>query len=90
MKETVGRAAGIPGTLMSEVWIREFLLFGGAVAGAVWGYLFGRFVGQRRLAGEMRGELEALERSSIKVCQTLEGLERALASPATFVGAKSP
>ena len=63
---------------MNEILTREALVFGGAVAGAVWGYFFGRIIERRRWASEVRPSLEALERWALKVCQGLEGLERSL------------
>ncbi len=63
---------------MNEIMIREALVFGGAVVGAVWGYFFGRIIERRRWALEVSPSLEALERWALKVCQGLEGLERSL------------
>ena len=63
---------------MNEIMIREALVFGGAVAGAVWGYFVGRIIERRRWALEVGPSLEALERWALKVCQGLEGLERSM------------
>lgn len=63
---------------MNEIMIREALVFGGAVAGVVWGYFFGRIIERRRWALEVNPSLEALERWALKVCHGLEGLERSL------------
>jgi hypothetical protein len=64
---------------MSELMIRETLVFGGAVAGAIWGYVLGRFLERRRIAADMVSTLEALERWAIQVGRGLEGLEQSLA-----------
>jgi hypothetical protein len=63
---------------MNEIVIREALVFGGAVAGAVWGYFFGKIVERRRWVVEVSPSLEALERWALRVCQDLEGLELSL------------
>ncbi len=63
---------------MSEILIREGLVFVGAVAGAVWGYFLGRIIERRRWALEVSPSLEALERWAVKVSQGLEGLEQSL------------
>jgi hypothetical protein len=65
---------------MNEIMVREALVFGGAVAGAAWGYFVGRIIERRRWALEVSPSLEALERWALKVCQGLEGLERSLMS----------
>jgi hypothetical protein len=67
---------------MTELVIREALVFGGAVTGAVWGYFLGKVMERRRLAREVRPSLEALERWAVQVCDGLEGLERSLHVPA--------
>jgi hypothetical protein len=64
---------------MNEIVLREALVFGGAVAGAIWGYFLGKMVERRRWVVEVTPSLEALERWAAKVCQELEGLERSLA-----------
>lgn len=69
---------------MSEIAVREVLVFGGALTGAVWGYFLGKLIERRRLAGEMGQSLEALERWAVKVCQGLDGLERSLARMGSF------
>ncbi len=69
---------------MSEIVVREVLVFGGALAGAVWGYFLGKLIERRRLSVELGQSLEALERWAVKVCQGLEGLERSLARMGSF------
>lgn len=69
---------------MSELVIREALVFGGAVAGVIWGYFLGRIIERRRLALEVSPNLEALEHWAVNVCQGLEGLERSLAGIGYF------
>ena len=64
---------------MNEFMIREALVFGGAIAGALWGYFLGRMIERRRWAVEMTPSLEALERWAANVCRELEGLELSLA-----------
>jgi hypothetical protein len=67
---------------MTELAIRESLVFGGAVAGAVWGYFLGKLLERRRLVREVRSSLEALERWAVKVCDGLDALEHSLPVPA--------
>lgn len=62
---------------VNEILIREALVFGGAVAGAVWGYYLGKTVERRRFASEVSASLESFERWAIDVCRGLEDLERA-------------
>ncbi len=64
--------------------MREALVFGGAVAGAIWGYYLGKVVERRRFASEVSSSLEAFERWAIDVCQGLESLERSLAGMGYF------
>lgn len=64
---------------MNEIVIREALVFGGAVAGALWGYYLGKVVERRRFALEVSATLETFERWAVDVCRGLEGLERSLA-----------
>ena len=66
---------------MTELLIREALVFGGAVAGAFWGYFLGKVLERRRLAREVRPSLEALERWAVQVCDGLDALERSLGVP---------
>ncbi len=75
---------------MNEILVREVLVFGGAVAGAVWGYYLGKVVERRRFALEVSSSLEAFERWAIDVCQGLEGLERSLASMGHFSVSAAP
>jgi hypothetical protein len=63
---------------MNEIMIREALVFGGAVAGAVWGYFLGKIIERRRWALEVSPSLEALEGWALRVCEGLEGLERSV------------
>ena len=63
---------------MNEVLVREALVFGGAVAGVVWGYYLGKIVERRRFAAEVNASLETIERWAIDVCRGLEDLERSL------------
>jgi len=64
---------------MSELVIREALVFGGAIAGAFWGYFLGRLVERRQVAMEVSASLEALERWAVQVCHGIESLEESLA-----------
>lgn len=64
---------------MNEFAIREVLVFGGALAGALWGYYLGKIVERRRFAAEVASSLENFERWAVDVCRGLEGLERSLA-----------
>jgi hypothetical protein len=63
---------------MTELAVREVLVFAGAVAGAVWGYFLGKLLERQRLAREMRSSLKALERWATQVCEGLDALERSL------------
>lgn len=75
---------------MSELVIREALVFAGAVAGAIWGYCLGRIVERRRIALEVGASLETLERWAIQVCHGLESLEQSLARIGYFYGSDAP
>jgi hypothetical protein len=75
---------------VSEVLIREVLVFGGAVAGAVWGYYLGKIIERRRVAAEVSGSLETVERWAIDVCRGLEDLERSLARMGHFTVSDAP
>ena len=66
---------------MNDLAVREALVFGGAIAGAVWGYFLGKALERRRFAREIRPSLEALEQWALEVCDGLEGLERSLGGP---------
>jgi hypothetical protein len=63
---------------VSEVLIREALVFAGAVVGVVWGFYLGKIVERRRLAAEVHANLETIEQWAIHVCRGLEDLERSL------------
>jgi hypothetical protein len=69
---------------VNEILIREALVFGGAVAGALWGYYLGKTVERRRVASEVGKSLEAFERWAINVCRGLEDLERSFARLGSF------
>ena len=75
---------------MSELVVREALVFGGAVAGAIWGYCLGRLIERRRFAIEVGTSLEALERWAVDVCQGLDGLERSLGKMGYFYVSDAP
>jgi hypothetical protein len=75
---------------VSEILIREALVFGGAVAGAVWGYYLGKIIERRRVAAEVRASIEAVERWAIDVCRGLEDLERSLARMSQFTVSEVP
>lgn len=75
---------------MSELVVREALVFGGAVAGAIWGYFLGRLIERRRFALELGPSLEALERWTVNVSQGLEGLERSLGRMGYFYVSDAP
>lgn len=75
---------------MSELVIREALVFGGAVAGALWGYFLGRIVERRRIALEVGAGLEALERWAVQVCHGLGNLEQSLARIGYFYASDAP
>ncbi len=75
---------------MNEILIREALVFGGALAGAVWGYYLGRVVERRRFALEVCPSLEAFERWAVDLCHGLEGLERSLARIGYFSISDAP
>lgn len=75
---------------MSELVIREALVFGGAVTGAFWGFFLGRLIERRRFASEVSPSLEALERWAINVCRGLEGLEQSLAKTGYFPVSEPP
>jgi hypothetical protein len=57
---------------MSETLIRESLIFGGAVLGAIWGYAWGRTAEYRR----WRTVLEGLEFLRLTLNDTLSALDR--------------
>lgn len=57
---------------MSETLIREGLIFGGAVLGAIWGYVWGRTVEYRR----WQAALEGLESLRLRLDDTLSLLDR--------------
>jgi hypothetical protein len=65
---------------VNEILIREILIFGGAAAGAAWGYYLGKIIERRRVTAELRVGLEAVERWAVDVCRGLDDLERSLAS----------
>ena len=69
---------------MNEILIREALVFGGAVAGAIWGYYLGKAVERRRFASEVGASLQTIERWAINVCRGLEDLERSFARMGSF------
>jgi hypothetical protein len=75
---------------MSELVIRETLVFGGAVAGALWGYFLGRLIERRQFALEVSASLEALERWAIQVGHGLESLERSLVRIGYFYVSDAP
>lgn len=75
---------------MSELVIREALVFGGAIAGALWGYFLGRIVERRRVALEVSASLEALERWAVQVCHGIESLEQSQAKMRSLPAADAP
>lgn len=75
---------------MNEILIREALVFGGAVAGAVWGYYLGKVIERRRVAAELGASLEAIERWTVDVCRGLEDLERSVARMGHFPASEVP
>jgi hypothetical protein len=56
---------------MSEMLVREALIFSGAVLGAIWGYELGRRVERRRWKESLSGELEALRSKFIALLSEL-------------------
>ena len=70
---------------MNEIVIREVLVFGGAVAGALWGYFLGKMIERRRWVVEVTPSLEALEGWAAEVCRELEGLEVSLARTGSVI-----
>ncbi len=75
---------------MNEILIREILIFGGAAAGAAWGYYLGKMIERRRVAAELRAGLETVERWAVDVCHDLDDLERSLASMGHFTVSGTP
>jgi membrane protein YqaA with SNARE-associated domain len=61
---TIREISNAGGSLLgSEIWVREILLFVGAVVGAVWGYFLGKSAEHRRWRTQLRPGLEDLERA---------------------------
>ena len=56
---------------MSEMLVREGMIFSGAVLGAIWGYVLGRRVERRRWQESLSGELEALRSKFIDLLSEL-------------------
>jgi hypothetical protein len=57
---------------MTETLVREGLVFGGAVLGAIWGYAWGRTTEYRR----WQAVLEGLESLRLRLNDTLSLLDR--------------
>jgi hypothetical protein len=75
---------------MNELVIREALVFGGAIAGGLWGYFLGRIVERRQVALEVSASVEALERWAVQVCHGIESLEQSLAKMRSLPPADAP